>query len=193
MPAWSSSDRSLPVLCLCDCQSTLAFTVRRSVCARHRRSRSRDPCAPGEPLDHLFVGGGDEPATDRAAARAANGEILGRGFERARVVPRRHADEHLLDRTLVQRILGAERGPRRQLNLAAIDRAYARATDLNPSPAHHQLARSGACAVGMTPGQMSVPRSDEPRAFMFEHGSECGGSRADHELVQVRADHVGER
>ena len=93
----------------------------------------------------------------------------------------------------MQRILGAERRPCRQFNLSAVHRACARTTNLDTSPAHHQFAWRRSRAVGMPPRQMSVTRSDEPRALVFENGSERGGPGADNELVQVRADQLRER
>ena len=94
-----------------------------------------------EPLGHLLLGGRNEPAADGAAAGAARDKLVGYGLQRACVVPRRHADEHLLDRALVQRVLGAEREPARQLDLAATERTRSRAADLDATTAKHQLAR----------------------------------------------------
>ena len=93
----------------------------------------------------------------------------------------------------MQRILGGERAPARQLELAAVDGASARAPYLDAPSTHHQLSGGRARAVRSPRRQMRVPRSGQLRALVFQHGRQRGGAGADHELVQIGADHVGER
>jgi hypothetical protein len=87
-----------------------------------------------EPLGHLFLRRGDEPATHGTAALAADDELVGHRLERASVVPSRHANEHLLDGALVQWIVSTERTPAWQLDLAAIERARGRWTCIRRPP-----------------------------------------------------------
>ena len=146
-----------------------------------------------EPLRHLLLGGRDEAAADGAAAGAACDELVGHGLQRARVVPRRHADEHQLDSALVQRIFRSEREPARQLDLATVDGACTWAANLRTTTAEHQLAGGEPSAVRLSPRQVRVAWSDELRPLVLQHGADRGGARGDHELGEVGADHVGER
>ena len=45
----------------------------------------------------------------------------------------------------------------------------------------------------LPPGQVRVPRSDELRALVLQHGADRGGACGDHELAEVSADQVSER
>jgi hypothetical protein len=64
-----------------------------------------------EPLRHLSLYRRDEPTAHRAAAGPARRQVRRQRLQRAPVPPGRYTDERLLDRALMQRILGAERRP----------------------------------------------------------------------------------
>lgn len=76
-----------------------------------------------ESLCHLSLRRGDEATAHCASTRAARRQIRRQRLQRSRVAAGRNTDEHLLDGALVQRILGTERGLRRQLNLVTIERS----------------------------------------------------------------------
>ncbi len=141
-----------------------------------------------EPLGHLSLGCRDEPPTHRTAARPARRQNRGQWLQRPRVATRRNADEHLLDRALVQRVLDPERGPRRQLHLVAVERADTRPLNLHTPPANHELARSRSRSPGLTGRQVRVPPPRDVGAFLFEHGDQRLGPRGDHERAKVLAD-----
>lgn len=81
----------------------------------------REACS--EPPQPTHAARARQPGTCRALARAALGHRRREWLERSRVPAGSHADEHLVDGARVERVLGAERFPRWQLDLRAIKRA----------------------------------------------------------------------
>lgn len=88
----------------------------------------------------LFSRRGHEPPTDRALARAACLNPGRRGFDRSRLVARRHAEHHLLDCPRRQRICGREVRPGLERNLMTVDVANARTTDGSAATSDGELA-----------------------------------------------------
>jgi len=99
-----------------------------------------------------------ESAAHGTLARPARGHRRRQWLETARVLPRRHADEHLFDDATIQRILAGHQLKRRQRHFRAV-RADPRPANRDLPTTEHHLARHRATPRGLTVRLMLITRT----------------------------------
>ncbi len=110
----------------------------------------------------------DEPAAHGALAGTAADHRRRQRFETARILPRRHADEHLLDHPTIQRILAGHRLKGRQRHFLTM-RTHARPTKGHLAATEHDLARDRAGSRGLTVRLMLIALAADRRSIVFQH------------------------
>ena len=95
----------------------------------------------------------------------------GNGSRLRRILPRRHADEHLLDHATIQRILAGHRLKCRQRHFVAV-RPHARPTNRHLAAAEHDLAGTVPARDAVPLHLMLISRAADRRPIRFEHRRE---------------------
>jgi hypothetical protein len=139
----------------------------------------------GPPGVELRRGLRDEPAAHGTLARPARGHRRRQRLETARVLTRRHAEEHLFDDPTIQGILARHQLKRRQRHFRAV-RADPWPADRDLPPSEDDLARHRAGARGVTVSLMLIARTADRRPILFEHRGEDLQARCHGQLHQLR-------
>ena len=142
---------------------------------------------------YFRLGGGDETSTDCALRRAACRDAVRYALQRAAVFSSRHADQHLGQRPLMQRILDGERRPAWQRDLLAVDGPCSRPLHAHSPPAHHQLARRVSCSTSAPLDLVHISRPARIGALAFEHRGQRGHPCGDDELTQLLPHHLAQQ
>lgn len=109
-------------------------------------------------------------------------DVAGERFQAPRVLPRPHADEHLLDDAPSQWNSMRHRLKRWQGQFP-FGGAQPRALNRHRPAAEHDLARHDAGSTGVPTWLMGVPRSAGGRAILLEHRGEHAKARAHSQLA----------
>jgi hypothetical protein len=112
-----------------------------------------------------------EAPAHRALAGAPTLDGRAERLQAPRVLPRRHADEHLLDDAPIERIGPGHRLKRREWHFA-IRRPDPRALNGHLPTAEHDFARRGTGPTRRSIGLMGVPRATDRGAVFLEHRGE---------------------
>jgi hypothetical protein len=131
------------------------------------------------PLCELLCRERDEATTHRALARAASLDTIGERFERARVLPCRDADRHLLESAHVERVSARELCPRVERHFAPLTVDDARALDPDAATTECELAPRRPSAHRHARRIVLVALAAELRALGLKHR----GHRLQPELV----------
>ena len=126
-----------------------------------------------------------ETPTHGTLTRAATRDGLAERLQAARILAGRHADEHLLDDTAIQRIGLRHRLKRRQRDFAGRG-AHAGARHRHLPAAEDDFAPDGPRAARGSIGLMRVPRATDGRAVLIEHRGKHAQARAHREFKQLR-------
>jgi hypothetical protein len=99
-------------------------------------------------------------------------------------VPRRYADQHLLDHAAIQRVIGGEGPKRRQGDFFTVG-SHPRPTNLHLPSAENDLTRDRPRARRGTHDLVLVARPTHRRPIRFEHRVEDLQAGRDRELHQL--------
>ena len=125
-----------------------------------------------------------EAAAHRALARATAGHVGRHRVQAPDVLPRGHADEHLLDHAAIQRIPLRHGLEGRQGHFAR-RRPHARSLNDDLAAAQHDLAADGAGPTRRPIGLVGVPWATDRGAILLEHGTEDLQARSRDEFQQL--------
>jgi len=127
---------------------------------------------------------GHEAPADRALTGPAALHVRTDRLQAPRVLPRRDADEHLLDHAPVERIGGGHRLERGQRDLAS-GRAHAGTLDGDLPAAEDDFAAGRPGPARRLLGLLGIPRPADGGAIFFEHRGEDFQARSQRQFQQL--------
>ena len=126
----------------------------------------------------------DEPAANGALARPSTRHLGGQRLQAARILARRHSDQHLFDDAAIERIGRGDRLKRRQRDFAG-GRPRPWALKHHLPSTQDDFARGPPRTAGRALGLVRIPRAANGGAILLEHDSDGAQTRPNDQLHQL--------